>query len=79
MVGPKGGVGLFDLATGKFDDRFASVETPSAFGAFCKGLDSADPNYWQRVYEHLGIKHTPHSRQRVRVRYDRLFRAALLR
>src|SRR6266446_5485265 len=40
MVGPKGGVGLFDLATGKFDDRFASVETPSAFGALCKGLDS---------------------------------------
>ncbi len=30
MVGPKGGVGLFDPATGKFDDRFASVETPSA-------------------------------------------------
>ncbi len=56
MVGPKGGVGLFDPATGKFDDRFASVETPSAFGAFCKGLDSADPNYWQRVYEHLGLK-----------------------
>ena len=63
MVGPKRGVGLFDLATGKSDDHFASVETPSAFGAFCKGLGSVDPNYWQRVYEHLGIKHTPHSPQ----------------
>ena len=47
-----------DPATMQLDKRFASVETGSSFGDFCKSLDPTAANYWRRVYDRLGIECT---------------------
>jgi hypothetical protein len=50
-----------DPATMQLDKNLDSIETGSSFGDFCKSLGATDPNYWERVYERIGIEHTSHS------------------
>jgi hypothetical protein len=61
QIGAKLAMSMVDPATMQLDKRFASVETGSSFGEFCKSLGATEPNYWQRVYERIGIEHTSES------------------
>ncbi len=47
-----------DPATMQLDKHFASVETGSSFGEFCKSMDPTAANYWQRIYDRIGIEFT---------------------
>jgi hypothetical protein len=47
-----------DPTTMQLDKHFASMETGSSFGDFCKSLGSKEPNYWQHVYERISIEYT---------------------
>jgi hypothetical protein len=61
QIGAKRAMSMVDPATMQLDKRFVSVETGSSFGDFCKSLGATAPNYWQRVYDRIGIKHTSDS------------------
>ena len=61
QIGARPAMSMVDPATMHLDERFASVETGSSFGEFCKTLGATEPNYWQRVYERIGIEYTSDS------------------
>ena len=61
QIGAKRVMSAIDPATMQLDKDFASIETGSSFGNFCKSLGATDPNYWEHVYERIGIEHTSDS------------------
>jgi hypothetical protein len=60
-IGAKRPMCMVDRETMALDKRFASMESGSQFGNFCKSLSATDPDYWRHVYEHIGIGYTPYS------------------
>lgn len=40
------------------DPRFASLETLSSFGTFCKRVGAMDPIYWQRIFTRLELTYS---------------------
>jgi len=61
QIGARPVMSAVDPTTMQLDRRFSSAETGSSFGGFCKSLGSKEPNYWQHVYERIGIEYTSDS------------------
>ena len=61
QIGAKLAMNMVDPATMQLDKRLASDETGSSFGDFCKSLGATEPNYWQHVYDRIGIEYTSDS------------------
>jgi hypothetical protein len=61
QIGAKPVLSAVDPTTMKLDSRFASLETASSFGDYCKSLGAENPNYWKHVYERIGIEYTSES------------------
>lgn len=40
------------------DERFASEETGTSFGDYCKNIGPNDPNYWRKIYARVGLEYT---------------------
>jgi hypothetical protein len=45
------------------DKRFASLETMSSFGDYCRHVGSKDPLFWQKIYTRIKLEHTSISPQ----------------
>jgi hypothetical protein len=61
QIGARPVMSAVDPATMQLDKRFASAETGSSFGDYCKSIGSKDPSYWQHIYERIGIECTSRS------------------
>ena len=58
QIGARPVLSAVDPTTMQLDKRFASIETGSSFGDFCRSLGPEEASYWQLVYERLGIEST---------------------
>lgn len=45
------------------DERFASLESVSSFGEYCKSIGANDPIFWQKIYSRIGLEYTAASPQ----------------